>query len=251
MSGHSKWAKIKHKKGAEDAKRGALFTKLSKEITAAAKEKGGNMDTNFRLRAAVARAREYNMPQSNVENAIKKGTGEIPGIVFENVMFDARLGVVAFLIEGLTDNKNRTTAEVRNLLTKKGASLAGAGSSARLFTKKGYLSVDKSKAGEDAVIEAALDAGAEDVKTDGDSFEVYCDPTQLEAVKNALTAKKIETSSAEVTMVPDPNSVVTIEGHDAKNVLGLIEALEEHEDIQNVYANFDISDEEMAKISAE
>src|SRR5271154_5776312 len=148
MSGHSKWAKIKHKKGAEDAKRGALFTKLSKEVTAAAKEGGRNIDTNFRLRAAIARTREYNMPQSNVENAIKKGTGEIPGIVFENVAFDARLGVVALLIEGLTDNKNRTTAEVRNLLNKKGASLAGAGSSARLFTKKGYLAVDKSQASE-------------------------------------------------------------------------------------------------------
>src|ERR1700733_6974395 len=189
MSGHSKWAKIKHKKGAEDAKRGALFTKLSKEVTAAAKEGGGNIETNFRLRAAVARAREYNMPQSNVENAIKKGTGEIPGVVFENVTFDARLGAVAILVEGLTDNKNRTTAEIRNLLNKKGAALAGAGSSARLFTKKGYLAVDKSKAGEDAVIEAALDAGAEDVKTEGDAYEIYCEATQLEAVKNALTAK--------------------------------------------------------------
>ncbi|MBF0512348.1 MAG: YebC/PmpR family DNA-binding transcriptional regulator [Candidatus Omnitrophica bacterium] len=251
MSGHSKWAKIKHKKGAEDAKRGALFTKLSKEITAAAKEKGGNMETNFRLRAAVARAREYNMPQSNVENAIKKGTGEIPGIVFENVAFDARLGVVAILIEGLTDNKNRTTAEIRNLLNKKGAALSGVGSSARLFTKKGYLTVDKSKIGEDALLEAALDAGADDVKTEGDTFDIYCDPTKLEAVKNALTAKNIDTASAEVTMVPDPNSIVNIEGSEARNVLGLIEALEENEDIQNVYANFDISDEEMAKISAE
>ena len=251
MSGHSKWAKIKHKKGAEDAKRGALFTKLSKEVTAAAKEKGGNMDTNFRLRAAVARAREYNMPQSNVENAIKKGTGELPGIVYENVVFDARLGVVALLIEGLTDNKNRTTAEVRNLLNKRGAALSGAGSSARLFTKKGYLAVDKTKYTEDAVIEAALDAGAEDVKTESDAFEIFCDPTQLEAVKNALTAKQIDTIEAEVTMIPDPNSVMTIEGNDAKNVLTLIELLEENEDIQNVYGNFDISDEEMAKISAE
>ena len=251
MSGHSKWAKIKHKKGAEDAKRGALFTKLSKEVTAAAKEKGGNMDTNFRLRAAVARAREYNMPQSNVENAIKKGTGEIPGIVYENVVFDARLGVVAILIEGLTDNKNRTTAEVRNILNKKGAALAGAGSSARLFTKKGYLEVDKSKTTEDALIEIALEAGAEDVKTSGETFEIYCDYAQLEAVKNALTAKNIETITAEVTMVPDPNSIMTIEGKDARNVLDLIEILEENEDIQHVYGNFDISDEEMAKISAE
>ena len=251
MSGHSKWAKIKHKKGAEDAKRGALFTKLSKEITAAAKEKGGNMDTNFRLRAACARAREYNMPQNNVENAIKKGTGEIPGVVFENVAFDARLGTVAFLIEGLTDNKNRTTAEIRNLLNKRGAALSGAGSSARLFTKTGYIAVDKTKANEDALIEIALDAGANDVKTEGEEFEIFCDPSQLEAVKNALTAKQIDTTSAEVTMIPDPNQTVQIEGSDAKSVLGLMESLEEHEDIQNVYGNFDISDEEMAKLSAE
>ncbi len=251
MSGHSKWAKIKHKKGAEDAKRGMLFTKLSKEITAAAKEKGGNMDTNFRLRAAVARAREYNMPQNNVENAIKKGTGEIPGIVFENVAFDARLGTVGILIEGLTDNKNRTTAEVRNLLNKKGAALAGAGSSARLFTKKGYIVVDKSATTEDVLMEVALDAGAEDIKTDGDSYEIITEPTLLEAVKNALTAKNIETTEAQVTMLPDPNQIVQIAGNDAKNVLGLIEVLEEHEDIQNVYGNFDISDEEMARLSEE
>jgi YebC/PmpR family DNA-binding regulatory protein len=251
MSGHSKWAKIKHKKGAEDAKRGALFTKLSKEITAAAKEKGGNMDTNFRLRAAVARAREYNMPQNNVENAIKKGTGEIPGVVFENVAFDARLGTVGILIEGLTDNKNRTTAEIRNLLNKKGAALAGAGSSARLFSKKGLIAVDKSKANEDMLIEVALEAGAEDVLTEGDIFEVYTDPSSWDAVRTAITDKGIELVSAEVTMIPDPNQVVRIEGADARAVLGLIEALEEHEDIQNVYGNFDISDEEMAKISEE
>ncbi len=250
MSGHSKWAKIKHKKGAEDAKRGTLFTKLSKEITAAAKEKGRNQETNFRLRAAVARAREYNMPQNNVENAIKKGTGEIPGIVFENVVFDAYgPGGVAMLIEGLTDNKNRTTAEIRNLLAKKGGSLAGSGATAFLFAKKGYFVIEKSKAGEDAVMEAALDAGAEDVKTEGDSYEVICDWSAFEAVKNALAAKKIETSTAEVTMVP--SSTVKVEGHDVKNILSLMEALEEHEDVQNVHANFDISDEEMAKAAAE
>ena len=250
MSGHSKWAKIKHKKGAEDAKRGALFTKLSKEITAAAKEGGGSMDTNFRLRAAMARAREYNMPQSNVENAIKKGTGEIPGIIFEHVVFDAYgPGGVALLIEGLTDNKNRTTAEVRNLLNKKGGSMAGAGSTAWLFTKKGYITIEKSKSSEDAVMEAALEAGADDVKTEEDTFDVYCDPVVFEAVKNALIAKKIEIASAEVTMIP--SSTVKVEGNDARNILGLMEALEENEDIQNVHANFDISNEEMAKISAE
>lgn len=249
MSGHSKWAKIKHKKGAEDAKRGAVFTKVTKEITAAAKDGGGNPDTNIRLRAAMARARECNMPQSNVENAIKKGTGELPGVVFESVIFDARgPGGVAMLIEGLTDNKNRTTAEIRNLLNKKGGSLAGAGSAAFMFTKKGYFVVDKDKASEDAVMEAVLEAGAEDVTSDGDSCEVTCDPSVFEAVKNALAAKKIETSTAEVTMLP--TSTVKVEGSDAKSILNLMESLEEHEDIQHVHANFDISEEEMAKVAA-
>ena len=247
MSGHSKWAKIKHKKGAEDAKRGAVFTKVTKEITAAAKDGGGNPDTNIRLRAAMARARDCNMPQSNVENAIKKGTGELPGIVFESVIFDARgPGGVALLIEGLTDNKNRTTAEISNLLNKKGGSLAGAGSAAFMFTKKGYFVIEKDKASEDAVMEAVLDAGAEDVTSEGDSIEVTCDSAVFEAVKNALAAKKISTSTAEVTMLP--TSTIKVEGHDAKNILSLMEALEEHEDIQNVHANFDISEEEMAKL---
>ena len=250
MSGHSKWAKIKHKKGAEDAKRGAVFTKISKEITAAAKESGGNTDTNFRLRAAVAHARECNMPQSNVENAIKKGTGELPGVIFETVIFDARgPGGVAMLIEGLTDNKNRTTAEIRNILNKKGGSMSGAGSTAWMFSKKGYIAIERSKTSEDAVMETALEAGADDVKTDGDTFEITCDPAVFEAVKNAFVAKKIPTSSAEVTMLP--NSTVKVEGHDAKNILSLMDALEEHEDVQHVHANFDISDEEMAKVSIE
>lgn len=251
MSGHSKWAKIKHKKGAEDAKRGMLFTKLSKEITAAAKEKGGNQDTNIRLRAAVARARSYNMPQANVENAIKKGTGELPGVVYENVVFDARLGTVGILIEGLTDNKNRTTAEVRTILKKRGADLSGAGSSARLFSKKGYLAVESSKANEDQVMEATMDVKVEDIKDQGDTIEIYCEPSELEAVKNVLTAQKMEPTTAEVTMVPDPNMVTQLEGANARAILGLIEDLEDHEDIQNVYANFDISDEEMKKISSE
>ncbi len=250
MSGHSKWAKIKHKKGAEDAKRGMVFTKVSKEVTAAAKEGGGNSDTNFRLRAAIAKARECNMPQANVENAIKKGTGELPGIVYETVIFDAYgPGGVAMLIEGFTDNKNRTTAEIRNMLGKKGGSLAGAGSTAWMFTKKGYITIDTAKASEDVVMEAVLEAGADDIKTEGDTIEVVCDPTAFEKVKGALDAKKIETVSAEVTMIP--SSTVKVEGPDAKNVLGLMENLEEHEDITHVHANFDISDEEMAKLAEE
>ncbi|MEI7998072.1 MAG: YebC/PmpR family DNA-binding transcriptional regulator, partial [Candidatus Omnitrophota bacterium] len=211
MSGHSKWAKIKHKKGDADAKRGAVFTKITKEITAAAKDGGGNVETNIRLRAAVARARESNMPSSNVDNAIKKGTGELPGIVFETVIFDARgPGGVAMLIEGLTDNKNRTTAEVRNLLNKKGGSLAGAGSAAFLFVKKGYFVIEKDKATEDQLIEIALDLGTDDPLTEGDSFEISCEHTIFEAVKNALAAKKIETSTAEITMLP--TSTIKVEG---------------------------------------
>ena len=250
MSGHSKWAKIKHKKGAEDAKRGMVFTKVSKEVTAAAKEGGGNPDTNFRLRAAIAKARECNMPQSNVENAIKKGTGELPGVVYETVVFDAYgPGGVAMLIEGFTDNKNRTTAEIRNMLGKKGGSMAGAGSTAWMFTKKGFITIDTAKASEDVVMEAVLEAGADDIKTDGDTIEVVCDPASFEKVKGALDSKKIETVSAEVTMIP--SSTVKVEGADAKNVLGLMENLEEHEDVTHVHANFDISDDEMAKLAEE
>ena len=248
MSGHSKWAKIKHKKGAEDAKRGAVFTKVSKEITAAAKDGGGNMDTNIRLRAAVQRARSFNMPQANVENAIKKGTGELPGVVYEAVAFDAYApGGVAMLIEGLTDNKNRTTAEIRNLLSKKGGSLAGAGSTAFMFTKKGYIVVDKTKSTEDILTDIVLEVGAEDIKSEGDTFDLTCDPGVFEALKSALAAKKIETQSAEVTMIP--TSTVKVTGPSAKTVLELMEALEDHEDIQAVHANFDISEEDMAKAS--
>ena len=248
MSGHSKWAKIKHKKGAEDAKRGNLFTKLAREIMAAAKESGGNTDTNYRLRAAVARAREYNMPQSNVENAIKKGTGELPGVVYETVVFDAYgPGGVAILIEGLTDNKNRTTAEIRTILNKKNGSLAGAGSTAWMFTKKGYLTVEKTKTNEDELMELTLEAGAEDIKGDGDVFEITCDPASLEKVKAALQSKNITPQSAEVTMVP--NSTVKLQGDEAKSLLSLMEALEDYEDVQAVHANFDISDEEIARIA--
>lgn len=248
MSGHSKWAKIKHKKGAEDAKRGAVFTKVSKEITAAAKDGGGNPDTNVRLRAAIQRARGVNMPASNVENAIKKGTGELPGVVYESVVFDAYApGGVAMLIEGLTDNKNRTTAEIRNLLNKKGGSMAGAGSTAFMFTKKGCISVDKTKADEDALMETVLEAGADDFKVEGDSYEIICDPTAFEKVKAAVVAKNIETQSAEVTMLP--TSTVKVTGNDVKTVLDLMESLEDHEDVQAVHANFDISEEDMAKAS--
>jgi len=249
MSGHSKWAKIKHKKEGTDAKRGAAFTKVIREITMAAKDGGGNPETNIRLRAAIQRAKIINMPGANVENAIKKGTGELPGVVYENAVFEGYApGGVAVLIETFTDNRNRTTAEIRNLLNKKNGSLAGAGSTAWMFTKKGYISIEKTKAKEDELMEIALDAGADDIKSEGNTFEITCDPMVLENVKAALQKKNIVPATAEVTMLP--SSTVKVVGGDVKLVLDLMEELEDNEDVQNVYANFDISDEDLEKVSS-
>jgi YebC/PmpR family DNA-binding regulatory protein len=246
MSGHSKWASIKHKKAATDAKRGAAFTKVAREITTAAKAGGGNPETNVRLRAAMSRAKDINMPNANVENAIKKGTGELPGVVYEDVVFDAYAsGGVALLIEGLTDNKNRTTAEIRNILNKKNGNMAGAGSTSWLFSAKGIFSIEKDKTNEEDLMELVLDAGAEDINSEGEYFEITCDPAVFEAVKTALQSRNIPTVAAEVTKIP--KSRIKVQGADAKQVLGLLEALEDHEDVQAVYANFDISDEELEK----
>ncbi len=251
MSGHSKWASIKHKKAAADAKRGAAFTKIIREITAAAKDGGGNPETNPRLRTAMARAKGINMPANNIENAVKKGTGELPGVTYENAIFEGYApGGVAVLIEALTDNKNRTTAEIRSLLNKKNGSMAGAGSTAWMFTKKGFVTVDKSKIGEDELMDIALEAGAEDIKSEGqESYEITCDPSSLEGLKDALQSKNIPVGSAEVTMLP--NSTVKVVGNEARHVLELMDSLEEHEDVLNVYANFDIPDEELEKASKE
>ena len=246
MSGHSKWASIKHNKAATDAKRGAAFTKVIREITAAAKDGGGNPETNIRLRAAMQRAKVVNMPVGNVENAIKKGTGELPGVVYESTIFEGYApGGVALLIEVLTDNKNRTTAEIRNLLSKKNGSMAGAGSTAWMFTKKGFISVLKDKVKEDTLMDIVLEAGAEDLKSEGEFYEVTCEPSCFESVKSALEAKKISIQTAEITMLP--NSTVKVGGESAKQVLALMEALEEQEDVQAVYANFDIPDEVLEK----
>ena len=247
MSGHSKWASIKHKKGANDAKRGAAFTKIIREITTAAKDGGGDPNKNPRLRTAMDRARGINMPGVNVENAIKKGTGELPGITYENVTFDAYGPAgVALLIEGLTDNKNRTTAEIRNILTKKNGNLAGAGSTAFLFSKKGLITIEKTKANEEELMDMALNAGAEDIGSDGSYFEVTCDTGSFNAVKAAIQDKGIVTETAEITMIP--STTIRLMGADAKNLLSLMESLEEHDDVQNVYANFDIPEEELSKI---
>lgn len=248
MSGHSKWASIKHKKAAADAKRGAAFTKMIREIVAAAKEGGGSLEANARLRAAITRAKDINMPMVNIDNAIKKGTGELPGIIYETVVFDAYgPGGVALLIEGLTDNKNRTTAEVRNILSKKNGSLAGAGSTAWMFSKKGFITIKKDKTTEDKLMEIVLEAGADDIQSEGDFFEITCESTNLEKVKEAIHSNKIPIETSEVTMLP--SSTIRVVGEPARQLLELIEALEDHEDVQNVYANFDIPDEEFEKVS--
>ena len=242
MSGHSKWASIKHKKAATDAKRGALFTKLIKEITAAARQGGGNPETNTRLRSAISRAKSQNMPTSNIDNAVKKGTGELPGVVYEEVNYEGYGPKgVAIMIDALTDNKNRTTAELRNLFSKKGGNLAGAGSVAWMFQKKGYIVVEKKDAEEEKLMTVILEAGAEDMKTVDNNYEITANPSDFEQVKKAIDDKNIKIQSAEVTMIP--SSTIKITGPDAKTVLELVESLEEHDDVQHVYSNFDIPNE--------
>jgi YebC/PmpR family DNA-binding regulatory protein len=250
MSGHSKWAKIKHKKGVTDSKRGAAFTKITREIITAAKESGGDPDMNPRLRTAMARARGIGMPSTNVENAIKKGVGGLEGVTYESFTFDAYApGGVAVFIDGLTDNKNRTTAEVRTILTRKNGSLASPGSTAFLFHKKGLIEVETKAIVEDALMDIVLEAGAEDMATEGDVYEITTDPLVFEKVRAAIEAKKIPMRSAEITMIP--TTTVKVTGAEARNILALIEALEEYEDVQNVYANFDISEEDMAALAGE
>jgi YebC/PmpR family DNA-binding regulatory protein len=251
MSGHSKWASIKHKKGAADAKRGQLFTKLIREITVAAREGGGNPAINARLRTAIERAKAANMPSDNVDKAIKKGTGELPGVTYESCIFEAYgPGGVAMIIEALTDNKNRTSAEVRNIFSKKGGNLAGANSVAWIFHKKGYVLIEKEQIkNEDDLYSVCLDAGADDVKPIDKNYEVISDPKDLEKLKEALKAKGIKMESAEITLIP--NSKVKVSDNDARQLLSLIEALEEHDDVQKVHANFDIPDEVMERLAAE
>jgi len=242
MSGHSKWASIKHKKGALDAKRGALFTKVIKEITVAAKNGGGNPDSNPRLRTALAKAKESNMPADNIDRAIKKGTGELPGVIYEEIAYEGYgPGGVAILVEVLTDNKNRTASEIRNILEKRGGNMSGAGSVAWQFHKKGFIVVKKEAMDEEKLMTIALDAGASDFNTQTDVYEITTEPHDFEKVKKALLDAKISTESAEVTMIP--SVTVKLSGNDAKNILALMDVLEEHEDVQHVYGNFDIPDE--------
>jgi len=249
MSGHSKWKTNKSRKTAADAKKGAVYTKVIKEITGAAREGGGNPDTNIRLRTAMARAKEANMPSDNVKMAIKRGTGEVPGVVYETVIYEAYgPGGVAIMVEALTDNKNRTTAELRNIMSKKGANMAGAGSVSWMFTKKGYILVEKNQAKEEELMSGVLDAGAEDFKSDEKNYEIITSMQDFEKVKQVIQEKGIKWQDAELTMIP--SSTIKVTGGDAKQVLTLIDALEEHDDVQQVYANFDIPDEVMEQIAA-
>lgn len=243
MSGHSKWATIKHKKAATDAKRGNLFTKLIREITIAAKQGGGEIESNPRLRTAIDRAKESSMPQDNIERAIKKGTGELEGVSYEEFTIEGYgSGGVAIIVELLTDNKNRTTADIRNIFSKKNGNVAGAGSVSWIFQKKGYVEIDKSvMPDEDKLMGIVLDAGALDMQTEEDVYAITTETKDFEAVRKALEANKIKVKSAEVTMLP--NNTIKLDGDSAKQVLALVEALEEHDDVQNVYANFDIPDD--------
>ncbi|OQB10094.1 MAG: putative transcriptional regulatory protein [Candidatus Omnitrophica bacterium ADurb.Bin205] len=250
MSGHSKWKTNKGKKSIADAKKGAAYTKIIKEITVIAREGGGNPDTNPRLRAVMQKAKEANMPSDNVKMAIKRGTGELPGVVYETAMYEAYgPGGVAMMIEVLTDNKNRTSAEIRNIMSKKNGNFAGAGAVSWMFTMKGYFLIEKSQAKEDELMNLVLDAGAEDMKVDDKNYEIFCAPQNFEKVKQAIEDKGIKPQDAEVTMIP--SSTIKLTGSDAKQLLSLIDSLEDHDDVQQVYANFDIPDEIMEKIAAE
>ena len=248
MSGHSKWSSIKHKKAAADAARGKVFTKLIKEITVAAKLGGGDVDINPRLRDAVTRAKQANMPKDNIEKAIKKGTGELPGVVYEEIIYEGYGPAgTALYIEITTDNRNRTVAEIRFILTKHGGNLGESGSVAWMFDRKGVILVDREKYDEEELTLAALDAGAEDVIDEDEVYEILTEPNNLEIVKHALEGSGISSRSAEISMVPQ-NSV-DVKGNDAEKVLKLMDVLDDHDDVQNVWSNFDLDDETLASLS--
>ncbi|MDR2953115.1 MAG: YebC/PmpR family DNA-binding transcriptional regulator [Treponema sp.] len=239
MSGHSKWATIKHAKGAADAKRGQMFTKLIKEISIAARMGGGNPEGNPRLRTAVLKARGANMPKDNIDRAIKKGTGELEGVNYEELVYEAYApGGVAIFIEVLTDNKNRAAADIRNILTRAGGQLATSGSVSRLFKRQGVITLDGEKYTEDAVMEAAIEGGAQDVSLSDGIIEVTSEPEDFESVLNALNSKSFETTSAQISMVAEAE--VSLDNDGTAKALRLIDKLEENDDIQNVYSNLSI-----------
>src|SRR5437867_11459987 len=249
MAGHSKGKQIKRKKAVTDQKRGAVFTRLIREITIAAKQGGGDPGGNARLWTAIDAAKAENMPADNIDRAIKKGTGELEGVTYEEVTYEAYgPGGVAILIHSLTDNRNRTVADLRSVITKHGGNLAAAGAVAYMFQKRGLVTVERAGVDEDRVMEVALEGGADDVRESGDILEILTPPDQLEKVKEALDAAKIPTASAEVTMMPQ--STVAISGKTAEQMVRLLEAVEDHDDVQSVSSNMDIAAEELERLSA-
>ncbi len=242
MAGHSKWAQIKHKKAAVDAKRGKIFTKIAKEITVAVRLGGKDPEMNPRLRTVIAKAKAVNMPNDNIERAIKKGTGELQESQYEEIRYEGYGPAgVAVMVDVMTDNKNRTVGEIRHLFTKYNGNLGESGCVSWIFDQKGYFVFDGSVITEDELMEIAIDAGAEDVKKDDNSFEVITSPEDFEKVKDVFDKKNLKYSVAEITMIP--KNYVEIRDKDAQNMLKLFEALEDHDDVQNVYANFDLPDD--------
>jgi YebC/PmpR family DNA-binding regulatory protein len=247
MSGHSKWATIKHKKGALDAKRGKIFTRLIKEITMAAKS-GGDPDKNPRLRGAIAAAKAENMPGDNIKKAIQRGTGELPGVSYEEITFEGYgPGGVAVLVEVSTDNRNRTVSEIRHAFGKNGGNMGEAGSVAWMFKKKGDIVIPKAQATEEKLMDLVLESGAEDLKDDGDYWEILCDPASYESVLEAGKAAGVTPENSEIGMIPD--NYIKLTGHQAGTMIRLMEALEDQDDVQHVYSNFDIDQKEMEEVA--
>jgi YebC/PmpR family DNA-binding regulatory protein len=244
MSGHSKWHTIKHKKGAADAKRGKIFTRIIKELTVAARNGGGDVNMNPRLRTIVAEAKANNMPRENIERAIRRGTGEEPGVSYEEITYEGYgPGGVALMIQSLTDNKNRTVGEIRHLLGKYNGNLAAENSVAWMFSRKGQIVVEKGSVDEEKLLNAALEAGADDMNDDGSVWEIVCAPDTFESVRDAIKAIGVEPASAEVAMIPQ--NYVKLQGKEAQQMLKLFEAVDDHDDVQHVWANFDIEEKEI------
>jgi len=249
MSGHSKWSTIKHKKGAADARRGKIFTKIIKEITIAARMGGGDQTGNPRLRSAIQAAKAENMPKENIDRAIKKGTGELPGVSYEEAIFEGYgPGGVAVLVDILSDNRNRTVADIRHIFSKNAGNLGEAGCVSWMFDKKGLIVFEKDKVEEEKLMDLALEAGAQDVQETDKEYEVITEPADFERVKKQLDEAKLTPTYAEISMVPQ--STVRLTGKEAQQMLRLMESLEDSEDVQHVYANFDIPDEELEQLSA-
>ncbi|MBE3588041.1 MAG: YebC/PmpR family DNA-binding transcriptional regulator [Thermoanaerobacteraceae bacterium] len=242
MSGHSKWSTIKRKKAKVDAQRGKIFTRLAREIIVAARQGGGDPDANPRLKAAIQRAKEANIPNENIQRAIQKGTGELGGANYEEIVYEGYgPGGVAVMLEIMTDNRNRTAGEIRHLFSRHGGNLGESGCVSWMFEKKGLIVVDRDGLDEDELMLAALEAGAEDMRTEDDSFEIITAPAEFEQVRSALVEKGIPVSEAEVTMVPQ--STVKLTGKEAEQMMRLMDALEDHDDVQEVYANFEMEED--------